>query len=399
MVGDLLKSVHKPSEILAMLKIRFGDYAIKSNEEPLDVLSRKLNDRDFCYAALNEVSRSFAVVIQQLPKELRDPVCIFYLVLRGLDSVEDDMTYPAEKRLALLRTFHQKCEEDGWKIEGVGDSRNYRILLSNFDKVIHILKGLDKGYREVIVDICQKMGNGMADYAERKVNTLEDYDEYCYYVAGLVGIGLSSLFSASGLESEELKERTELSNSMGLLLQKTNISRDYYEDLNLGRAFWPKEIWGKYTSRLEELGKNPYSVESLACINELVTDALQHVSNCILYLNMLRDKQIFRFCAIPQVMAMATLAKIYNNPDVYTEVVKIRKGLAAKMMVYTNSMEVVQRTILTFVGDIERKLNKQDPNYQRTQLLLQEIRKSLDQVRYAPHHIPPRKRIEETVLF
>ncbi len=38
-----------------------------------------------------QVSRSFAVVIQQLPQELQDPVCIFYLVLRGLDSVEDDM--------------------------------------------------------------------------------------------------------------------------------------------------------------------------------------------------------------------------------------------------------------------------------------------------------------------
>src|ERR1700739_80550 len=99
MVADLFKSVHKPSEILAMLKIKFGDYAIKGNSEPLDVLARKLNDRYFCDAALNEVSRSFAVVIQQLPKDLRDPVCIFYLVLRGLDSVEDDMTYPADKRL------------------------------------------------------------------------------------------------------------------------------------------------------------------------------------------------------------------------------------------------------------------------------------------------------------
>ncbi|MBL0310921.1 MAG: squalene synthase [Bacteroidetes bacterium] len=399
MVGDLLKSAHKPFEILAMLKVKFGDYAIKSNEEPLDVLALKQGDRDFCYSALNEVSRSFAIVIQQLPKELRDPVCIFYLVLRGLDSVEDDMTYPAEKRLALLREFYVKCDESGWKIEGVGDSKNYRILLSNFDKIIRVLKSLDKGYRDVILDICRKMGEGMADYAERKVVTLDDYDEYCYYVAGLVGIGLSSLFSASGLESDELKERTELSNSMGLLLQKTNISRDYYEDLSLGRAFWPKEIWGKYTSRLEELAKNPTSIESLACINELVTDALQYVSNCVVYLHMLRDPQIFRFCAIPQVMALATLAKIYNNPDVYTEVVKIRKGLAAKMMVYTNSMEVVHRTINTFVLEIEKKLDKQDPNHDKTQFLLEEIKKSLDAVRYSPRHIPPRKTIEETVLF
>lgn len=39
-----------------------------------------------------QVSRSFAAVIQQLPKVLAKDVMVFYLVLRGLDTVEDDMT-------------------------------------------------------------------------------------------------------------------------------------------------------------------------------------------------------------------------------------------------------------------------------------------------------------------
>lgn len=49
-----------------------------------------------------------------------------------------------------------------------------------------------------------------------QVITVEDYDEYCHYVAGLVGLGLSRLFHASGLE--ELQP-DDLSNSMGLFLQ------------------------------------------------------------------------------------------------------------------------------------------------------------------------------------
>lgn len=399
MVIDLLKSANKPSELMAILKIKFGDYSIKGNEEPLDALAGKLNDRAFCYAALNQVSRSFAVVIQQLPYELRDPVCVFYLVLRGLDSVEDDMTYEEDKRLPLLRTFHEKCRQDGWNIKGVGDSDDYRVLLANFDKVIEVFKSLKPEYQDVIANICEKMGNGMADYASRKVVTLNDYDDYCYYVAGLVGIGLSNLFYASGLESHELGENFELANSMGLLLQKTNISRDYYEDLNLGRSFWPKEIWGKYTDRLDELQKNPESAESLACINELVTDALQHVSNCIMYLNMIQDPQVFRFCAIPQVMAMATLAKIYNNPDVFTEVVKIRKGLAAKLMVETNSMEVVNKVMNKYVEQIRQKLNSDDPNYALTKKRLNRITESLDDVKYNRVEVMSDRAIEESVLF
>ena len=49
-----------------------------------------------------------------------------------------------------------------------------------------------------------------------QVETVDDYDEYCHYVAGLVGLGLSKLFHASG--TEELASDS-LSNSMGLFLQ------------------------------------------------------------------------------------------------------------------------------------------------------------------------------------
>ncbi len=398
MVLDLLKSVHHPTELMAMLRIKLSGKLPHDYNQQLNTLAYTLDSRTYCYAALNRVSRSFAVVIQQLPIELRDPVCVFYLVLRGLDSVEDDLTFPAEKRLPLLRTFHEVCNQKGWNLAEVGDSEDYRALLANFDKVIDLYMQLDESYRTVISSICRQMGNGMADYAERKVNTLGDYDHYCHYVAGLVGIGLSSLFSASGLELESLQHETELANSMGLLLQKTNISRDYYEDLNLGRVFWPRQIWGKYATRLEEFHNKPSSPESLACINEMVTNALQHVSNCILYLHLIKTPEVFRFCAIPQVMAMATLAKIYNNPNVYTEVVKIRKGMAAKMMLDTNDMNRVRHYMEKFVEEIRAKMNENDPNYSLTRKRLNRIMEALDDVRFSPFS-GTEECIEKTVLF
>lgn len=40
----------------------------------------------------------------------------------------------------------------------------------------------------------------MAKYIERDVETVADYDEYCHFVAGLVGIGLSQvLLQASNM--------------------------------------------------------------------------------------------------------------------------------------------------------------------------------------------------------
>uniref|UniRef100_A0A453M5B0 Squalene synthase n=1 Tax=Aegilops tauschii subsp. strangulata TaxID=200361 RepID=A0A453M5B0_AEGTS len=59
------------------------------------------------------------------------------------------------------------------------------------------------------------------------------------------------LFHATG--TEDLAP-DHLSNSMGLFLQKTNIIRDYLEDINeipRCRMFWPREIWSKYVDKLE----------------------------------------------------------------------------------------------------------------------------------------------------
>lgn len=38
------------------------------------------------------------------------------------------------------------------------------------------------------------------------------------------------------------------------IIQKTNIIRDYLEDINeipKSRMFWPRQIWGKYANKLE----------------------------------------------------------------------------------------------------------------------------------------------------
>lgn len=46
----------------------------------------------------------------------------------------------------------------------------------------------------------------------------------------------------SELEDQCIGKDEQLANSMGLFLQKTNIIRDYLEDVNEGRQFWPKEV-------------------------------------------------------------------------------------------------------------------------------------------------------------
>src|SRR5690606_25464721 len=221
---NFIRTASKPSELKALLQF----WVNEKPQQPLSLADSAVSktDMEFCYDALTKVSRSCAIVIQQLPEELKDAVCVFYLVLRGLDTVEDDMTLDEAEKERLLRQFYRSCYSPDFQLKNIGDTEDYRLLLQHFDKVTRSFIALKDDYKEVISDICFRMGNGMADSCSYEIKTVQDYDIYCHYVAGLVGQGLSQLFAASGCETEDLAAEMELANSMGLFLQKTNITRD-----------------------------------------------------------------------------------------------------------------------------------------------------------------------------
>lgn len=330
-MGKLADVLAHPEELWPLVRMKLAaDRAMKLPKDP---------DLAFCYGMLNSVSRSFAVVIQQLPNPLRDAICVFYLVLRALDTVEDDMALADNAKLPTLRTFHKAIYDRTFNMKcGYG---HYVRLMEQFPTVVNVFLGLDPTFQTVIADITKRMGHGMAEFIEREVETCGDFDLYCHYVAGLVGVGLSKLFAASGLESEEFRRRDDLSNDMGLLLQKTNIIRDYLEDIQeepAPRMFWPREIWGRYSDNLADLQLATHRTPAVQCLNHMISNALRHVPHCVAYLSALRDKDVFRFCAVPQIMALGTLALCYNNGGVFEGVVKMRRGLTAHVFARCDSL-------------------------------------------------------------
>lgn len=320
------------------------------------------SNKNFCYIQLEKVSRSFSTVIQQLPKELQDPICIYYLVLRALDTIEDDPKLEIEKKSPILLSFYKEIEKSQ-TLENFGASK-HQDLMKNFDRVEEVYLSLSQKYRGIIKKSTEDMGKGMNKYLGKELDTIKEYDEYCYYVAGLVGEGLTEMFKKSGI-MKDLNIDNKLSISMGLFLQKTNIIRDFLEDCEEDRVFWPKEIWGKYVKKVEDLKDPKYRKEAVQCLNEMVMNALTHIPDAIEYLNRLYPKKstqqefgIFAFCAVPQVMAIATLAVCYNNPKVFERgSVKIRKGVAARLFVETSSVKQVKRIFNFYLKDIKDQMN------------------------------------------
>ncbi|NXH10393.1 FDFT synthase, partial [Bucco capensis] len=367
---ELLKQwLSHPEDIYNLLRFKMGGYRVVMPRMDPDSLGRGLRT---CYRYLNQTSRSFAAVIQALDGELRHAVCIFYLVLRALDTLEDDMSISLDVKVPMLQEFHSYLYQPSWKY--TESKEKDRQVLEDFPTISMEFRNLSKVYQEVIADVCHQMGVGMAEFLEKKVESLHDWDQYCHYVAGLVGIGLSRLFSASELEDAVVGQDTELSNSMGLFLQKTNIIRDYLEDQREGREFWPREVWSRYASKLSDLAK-PENVElAVQCLNELITNALQHLPDVLTYLARLRNQSIFNFCAIPQVMAIATLAACYNNQQVFRGVVKIRKGQAVTLMMDATNIEAVKAITYQYVEEMCQKVPSSECCCGQSQQVLSSLR-------------------------
>ena len=72
------------------------------------------------------------------------------------------MSLSFEKKEPLLLDFYKHAQDESFSIEGIGDNKDYMVLLENYPKVYRVFDGLNDASKETIIDITKKMGAGMA---------------------------------------------------------------------------------------------------------------------------------------------------------------------------------------------------------------------------------------------
>jgi farnesyl-diphosphate farnesyltransferase len=153
-------------------------------------------------------------------------VCVFYLILRGLDTIEDNTSISLETKDPLFRDFKEYLELDEWRFTANRPEEKDRQLLVQFHNVVAEFRKLRPVYRAIIKDVTNEMGYSMVDFAQKaafgdtSVNTVEEYELYCWYVGGVVGEGLTRSSCEPRLGKESLVKQSHLHELMGLLLQK-----------------------------------------------------------------------------------------------------------------------------------------------------------------------------------
>jgi len=288
-------------------------------------------DRHFQAAMLQDVSRTFALTIPQLPPALRDVVGNGYLLCRIVDTIEDDPGLSAAKKREFCTFFtavvkrSADASEFAQKLDAVlapTIPTAERVLIRETARVIGISDAFTATQRQALEICVAIMAEGMAEFQERKdvagLATLADMDRYCYHVAGVVGEMLTRLFCEYSPAMNRHRERLMvLAVSFGQTLQMTNILKDIWEDRERGACWLPQDVFAHYGFDLHDLGSGHADPRFGQGLGHLVAVARGHARQALQYILLIPAEEVGlrNFCLWALGMAILTLRKIDRRRD------------------------------------------------------------------------------------
>jgi farnesyl-diphosphate farnesyltransferase len=308
---------------------------------------------DYQNQTLPHVSRTFALTIPQLPESLRSPVTNAYLLCRIADTIEDEPALSPPETIALMQRFKDAV---AGRADPVALARDLAPLLSDstlpaerdlvlhMDRVIRLTAGYEPAQRRAIVRCVELMCYGMPHFQFNAslagLARSTDLDDYCYYVAGVVGEMLTELFCC---HSEKIAKHraamTALAESFAQGLQMTNILKDVWEDRSRGVCWFPQSVFSRHGIDLAQLQPEPHDPRFAAGLRELIGVAHAHLRNALEYTLLIPPEEagIRRFLLWAVGLAILTLRKINANPE-YTAgaQVKVTRSAVAMTRILTD---------------------------------------------------------------
>jgi phytoene synthase len=172
-------------------------------------------------------SKSFALASRFLPQGMHEDCVMLYAWCRHADDVIDGQEAgfatgaqgdPAA-RLRELRDLTHRA------LQGNPEAPVYAGLAR-----VVAARNIPHRHVDELLD-----GFGM-DVDGRVYHTMNDLLDYCYHVAGVVGVMMARIM---GVRDEAVLDRA---SDLGLAFQLTNIARDVIDDARIGRTYLPRDL-------------------------------------------------------------------------------------------------------------------------------------------------------------
>jgi squalene synthase HpnC/squalene synthase HpnD len=190
-----------------------------------------------CRRVARDAASNFYYAFFMLPQAKRDALCALYAFMRLVDDVSDTVGDAADKQRGLA---HWRAALDA----AVAGNVSAHPILPAFADTMERFRIPPRYFHDLISGA--EMDLTVGDYA-----TFERLREYCYRVAGTVGLTCLQVFGFDDPHAPDLAEK------LGIAFQLTNILRDVPKDYEMGRVYLPQEDLEQFGIRAEELARGP----------------------------------------------------------------------------------------------------------------------------------------------
>lgn len=196
-------------------------------------MSRQL---DSSYAVCNQIARgaakNFYYSFLLLPRAKRRSMCALYAFLRRTDDLVDGEGSVDSRRGALQAWRHSLD----------------RALAGSFDDpLLPALADTVSRWKIPPVYLHDVLDGVEMDLDDRRYETFDELELYCYRVASAVGLACLHIW---GFDDETA---CEPARKCGIAFQLTNILRDMKEDLQHGRVYLPQEDLRRFGYTVDDL--------------------------------------------------------------------------------------------------------------------------------------------------
>lgn len=285
---------------------------------------------------LRRTSRTFYLSLAILPRPLREPLGLAYLLARATDSVADTRLIPRPERLAHLGTLRAAYLGAPADVAPVARAcaphqtlDAERELLARVPEALARVERLPPADREAVRGVLATITEGQVFDLERfpgedaatlaALETLEELDRYTYLVAGCVGEFWTAMHLAHRPRLARWGDAATRARSarFGKALQLTNVLRDVPSDLRQGRCYLPARPLAMAGLTPRDLLDPKTTPRARPLLDRLLAVTLGHYDEAWRYtLGIPRAEWRMRLaCAWPLLIGLATLAAVAAHPD------------------------------------------------------------------------------------
>jgi squalene synthase HpnC len=208
------------------------------------------------YAACHHIARAarsnFYYAFYLLSKPKRDGLAALYAFMRLVDDVADEGSGIASKQRGLAK-WRAALDEALTGNNRATDGSSALVPQSWPQGAAQVLPALVDTMRRFQMParyLHDLISGAEMDLTIKTYPTFDRLKEYCYRVAGTVGLTCTHVFGFSDPRALDLAEK------LGLAFQLTNIIRDVHEDAGLGRVYVPDEDLARYNVSRQDFAKN-----------------------------------------------------------------------------------------------------------------------------------------------